>query len=114
VHAADSLSFALDRLRYGVRAIYNGVEGVAVALEDAPDVVFLDLDMPNLDGFEVATRIRQALGPAVLLIAHTAWGDDATLRRCKEAGFDHHLLKPANLLDILSLADPEAWPDWNR
>jgi two-component system, chemotaxis family, CheB/CheR fusion protein len=106
VDAADSLSFALHILQYRVQVAYNGLEGVAAALEDPPDVVLLDIGMPSPDGFEVATRIRRVLGPAVLLIAHTAWGDVATLRRCKEAGFDHHLTKPADLSDILALIDP--------
>jgi CheY-like chemotaxis protein len=77
---------------------------------DHADVVLLDIDMPTLDGFVVATRIRQALGATVLLIAHTAWEDVATLRRCKEAGFDHHRTKPAEPSDALALVDPRGSP----
>jgi len=106
VDAADTLAFVLHMLQYRVQVAYDGWEGVAAALEDPPDVVLLDIGMPSLDGYEVAARLRQALGATVLLIAHTAWGDAATLRRCKEAGFDHHLTKPAGLVQIVALVDP--------
>jgi CheY-like chemotaxis protein len=106
VEVADCLAFALQALRYNVRAIYDGLDGVAAARQEVPDVVLIDLDMPRMDGFEVAKRIRQTLGATVFLIAHTAWGDVATRHRCKRAGFDHHLMKPATLVEILSVADP--------
>ena len=106
VDAADSLALMLRLMRYRVHVAYGGCEGIAAALNLLPHVVLLDIGMPRLNGFKVAREIRDALGPGIRLIAYTAWGDIATVRHCKEAGFDHHLMKPAGLSDILALADP--------
>ena len=62
-----------------------------------PDVVFLDIGMPMLDGHETATLIRQQpWGKRMVLVALTGWGQSEDRRRSKEAGFNHHLVKPAD------------------
>ena len=66
-----------------------------------PDLVILDLGMPDIDGYEAATRIRAALAPPPLLIAVSGWGQDEDRRRSAAAGFDHHLVKPADGAAIL-------------
>jgi CheY-like chemotaxis protein len=60
-------------------------------------VAFLDIGLPGLDGFEVGRRLRAALGGALVLVACTAYGDDATRRRLADLGFDAHLVKPADV-----------------
>ena len=61
-----------------------------------PDVVFLDIGMPVMNGYEVAQRLRQRPGlENLLLVAMTGWGQEEDRRRSQEAGFDHHLVKPA-------------------
>ncbi len=60
-----------------------------------PDVVFLDIGMPGMDGYEVARRLRQQPGlENVVLAALTGWGQQEDRRRTAEAGFNHHLVKP--------------------
>jgi CheY-like chemotaxis protein len=71
------------------------VQAVAVALEFAPQIALLDIGMPRKDGYEAAREIRAALGPAIVLVALTGWGQDEDQRRALEAGFDYHLTKPA-------------------
>ncbi len=73
-----------------------------------PDVVLMDLGMPRMGGYEAATRIRAtSWGKPAVLIALTGWGQKEVKQRTEEAGFDHHLVKPANP-DALQaiLADP--------
>ena len=63
-----------------------------------PDVVFLDIGMPGMDGYEVARRMRQQPGlEKTVLAALTGWGQKEDRRRTAEAGFDHHLVKPITI-----------------
>ena len=80
------------RTRCGVRRI-----GVEAALDFRPDVVLLDIGLPGLSGLEVARRIRKhAELESIVLVAMTGYGLAADRQRSKEAGFDHHLVKPAD------------------
>lgn len=102
---ANSFAVLLEVLeRATVRIVYDGLSGVAAMEEFKPDLVFVDLGMPDIDGFETARRIRQA-SPAhpFILVALTGWGDNETRRRAKQAGFDLHLTKPANMTAIETL-----------
>ncbi len=75
----------------------DGVEALERASQFHPDIVFLDIGMPRLDGYQVARRIRrEPWGSNAVLAALTGWGQDADRQRTLEAGFDHHLLKPAD------------------
>jgi CheY-like chemotaxis protein len=81
-----------------VRTASSGSEALKTAMEQRPDIVLLDLKMPEMDGYEVARHIRQEpWGADILLVAVTGWGLEAHKRRTQEAGFDRHLTKPANL-----------------
>ena len=80
-----------------VRTAHDGEAGVAAAAEFRPDVILLDLGMPELNGYEAARRIRaEPWGDGPFLIALTGWGADEDRRRTHEAGFDHHLVKPVD------------------
>ena len=69
-----------------------------------PDVVLLDIGMPGMDGYEVARRLRADAGLRdVLLVALTGWGQEEDRRRTREAGFDHHLVKPADPAELRAL-----------
>ena len=69
-----------------------------------PDMVFLDIGMPGMDGYEVARRLRQQAGlENVRLAALTGWGQQEDRRRSAEAGFDHHLVKPVEPKDLQGL-----------
>ena len=96
VDARQTLRILLETLGHEVHEAADGEAGVAAALERRPDLAFVDIGLPRLDGYEVARRLRAAkLG--VRLVALTGYGRDDDLQRCREAGFDEHLLKPATL-----------------
>jgi two-component system CheB/CheR fusion protein len=99
VDAAETLRMLMDTLGDNdVRTASSGSEALKTAMEQRPDIVLLDLKMPEMDGYEVARHIRQEpWGADILLVAVTGWGLEAHKRRTQEAGFDRHLTKPANL-----------------
>ena len=109
VDAANSLAKVLRRIyKQDVRAAHGGPEALAVAGDFRPEVVLLDIGMPGMDGYEVARRLRSSPDSrAALLVALTGWGQESDRRRAKEAGFDHHLVKPVDPEAIRALlADP--------
>ena len=73
----------------------DGILALNQVHELTPDVVLMDIGMPRMDGYEAARRIRRALGNRVMLVALTGWGQEEDKSRAREAGFDHHLTKPA-------------------
>jgi CheY-like chemotaxis protein len=79
-----------------VRTAHDGLSAVEIAIEYRPDVVLLDIGLPGLNGYEVAKRLRKlpALSHATL-IALTGYGQDTDRQTSLQAGFDHHLVKPA-------------------
>jgi CheY-like chemotaxis protein len=96
--AADSLGALLRSLGCEVTVAYSGAEALARLGREQPEVVLLDIGMPELDGHEVARRIRRLEGfDRVTLIALTGWGQEQDMDRSRAAGFDHHLIKPADL-----------------
>ncbi|HEX8613804.1 MAG TPA: ATP-binding protein [Telluria sp.] len=96
--AAEMLSELMDIIGHTSRVANDGPRALALAGQFRPEVVFLDIGMPGMNGYEVARALRTMtqLEPLVL-VALTGWGDDKDRARSKEAGFDHHLIKPANL-----------------
>ena len=93
--AADSLAMLLRLQGHEVRVAYSGMAALEMTKTYTPDVVFLDIGMPGMDGYEVARRIRQQPGlEKVVLAALTGWGQKEDRRRTAEAGFNHHLVKP--------------------
>jgi len=72
----------------------------------APDVCLLDIGLPDLDGYELARRIRAApLGQRARLVAITGYGDEQARQRAIDAGFDHHFVKPVGTERLLALLD---------
>ncbi len=93
--AAASLAEILTLLGHEVWTAGDGVEALEKVEAVGPDIVFLDLGMPRLDGIEAARRIRQTpAGHDARLIALTGWGQEADRQRTREAGFDQHVIKP--------------------
>src|SRR5262245_5802306 len=99
----ESLCLLLSLAGCEVRDAPDGTEGLRLALDWRPDAVVCDIGMPGLDGWEVARRVRRALGGAGLLAALTGYGQDEDRRRSLAAGFDHHLNKPADPGELLGL-----------
>ena len=96
VDAAESLALLLGLDGHETAVAHDGPAALELACRFAPEVVFLDLGLPAMNGYEVAKRFRAEPGRAgVLLVALTGWGAEEDRRRSKEAGFDHHLTKPA-------------------
>ncbi len=94
----NSLGILLSTLGAEVRVVYDGPSGVDAVRDFAPEIVFIDLGMPGMDGCETARRIRSSqIGRELRLVALTGWGQDEARARTKEAGFDAHLIKPASL-----------------
>ena len=94
-----SLAFAgyLALEGHEVRAADNGQAGLALADEKLPDVVLIDIGLPDMDGYEVARRLRSALnGRRIGLVALTGFGQPEDQRRAFDAGFDAHLVKPVS------------------
>ena len=112
--AADSLGMLLEFLGAEVMVVHDGHGALAALKTFRPAVVLLDLGMPGMNGLEVARRIRedpQARG--VTLVALTGWGQREDRRRTSEAGFDYHLVKPADvgtLQSILSMREAREAP----
>jgi PAS domain S-box-containing protein len=96
--AADSLGILLKFLGAEVRVVHDGAAALRALETFVPDLALLDIGMPGMDGYEVARGIRQKpSGKEVVLIALTGWGQDEDRRRSEAAGFNHHLIKPADI-----------------
>jgi CheY-like chemotaxis protein len=88
------------------RAVYGGEAAIEAGAELRPQVVLLDLGMPEVDGFETARRLRaEPWGRELALVALTGWGQDSDRSKTREAGFDHHLVKPVNLRSLEALLE---------
>jgi len=93
--SAESLALLLQMMGHEVRTELDGARAVETAQAFHPQVVLLDLGMPQLNGYEAARRIRALPGgDDVVLIAQTGWSQPEDRRRSQEAGFDHHVVKP--------------------
>ena len=91
----ESLAEALTDMGHTALEAPDGPAALAAVEADPPDLVFLDIGMPVMNGYDVARRLRQRPGlEHLLLVAMTGWGQEEDRRRSQEAGFDHHLIKP--------------------
>jgi CheY-like chemotaxis protein len=106
--AADSLGALLETMGCTVQIYYSGAEALQALDAFNPHAVLLDIGMPELDGCEVARRIRaQDRHRNALLVAVTGWGQPEDRAKTKSAGFDHHLVKPVGI-DLLVAALDDA------
>ena len=104
--AADTLAMMLEMLGHEVTRLYDPHAAVAEVERFDPDLVFLDIGMPSLSGYELARQLRaQPDGGRRVLVAVTGWGQPDDRRRTAEAGFDHHLVKPPDLDIVRSICD---------
>ena len=101
VDAADSLAMLLRLQGHQVEVAYDGAKALELIAASRPDLVFLDIGMPGLDGYEVVRRVRLTPGAEKThVIALSGWGQAEDRRRSAEAGFDHHLVKPPDLREV--------------
>jgi CheY-like chemotaxis protein len=96
--SAESLGLLLETLGADVQVAHDGPSALELFSASHPSIVLLDIGMPDMDGYEVARTLR-ARYPATrsTLVALTGWGQEDDRRRARDAGFDHHLVKPAQM-----------------
>jgi signal transduction histidine kinase/CheY-like chemotaxis protein len=96
VDAAETVALLLENRGHAVRVVHDGKAAVEMAAAFRPHVALLDIGMPEMNGYEVARALRQQTwSDDVVLIALTGWGQAEDRKRSSEAGFDHHIVKPA-------------------
>jgi CheY-like chemotaxis protein len=101
--ACDSLEMLLTLEHHEVRVAYDGERAFELIFEFRPRIALLDIGMPGMNGYELATKIRQQpWGAGIHLVALTGWGQDDDRRRALDAGFDEHFVKP---VDFTALSD---------
>jgi CheY-like chemotaxis protein len=95
--AADSVAILLGAAGYDVRVGYSAKSALQTAVEYQPDIVLLDIGLPEMDGYELAQLLRQQAGLTdTKLIALTGYGQDADRQRSQESEFGYHLVKPVD------------------
>ncbi|HEY4395377.1 MAG TPA: ATP-binding protein [Polyangia bacterium] len=107
VDVAEGLASVLGMWGHTVRIAHDGAAALEAAVDFSPEVVFVDLGLPRIDGLEVARRLRQASvrqQPA-LLVSMSGFGQEQTRRKSGEAGFHHHLVKPVDMDSLRALLD---------
>jgi CheY-like chemotaxis protein len=97
VDSAESLSLLLQMEDHVVRVAHSGPAAVETALAFRPEVLLLDLGLPQMDGYEVARRLReQGELRGMVVVAVTGYGEESDRQRSRQAGFDFHLVKPVD------------------
>jgi signal transduction histidine kinase/CheY-like chemotaxis protein len=106
---AEIMAMLLGLSGYEVYVAHTGPEALAMAAKHRPSVAILDIGMPGMSGYEVATGIRhEPWGTGIQLIAVTGWGQDEDKRKALDAGFDHHLTKPIDPDELTRLISAAA------
>ena len=104
VDAANTLVMFMELYGCTARAAHSGATALEALADFAPEVALLDIGLPDMNGYELARRVRALPGGAgILLIAATGWGQDADKQLAFDAGFDHHLTKPIDFDKLRSL-----------
>ncbi len=102
--AAETLALVLEGLGHTAQVVFDSRVAVAVALKFQPEVIFLDLGMPTLNGYDLARLLRaEPKLERVCLVALSGWGTDEDRARSRLAGIDHHLTKPVPLTEVINL-----------
>lgn len=112
---ADNLAVLLSMGGEETQTAYDGPAAVAAAAAFRPDVILLDIGMPGMNGYDACRAIRkQPWGQHIVIIALTGWGQDQDRYNSREAGFNHHLVKPVAFKDLMTLLEAHqasrAWP----
>lgn len=104
VDAAQTLCLLLDSHGYPTHAEYTAADAIEFVSQHSPPVIILDIGLPDMDGYELARRLRsKPEGRSALLIALTGYGQSRDREQSAEAGFAHHLVKPVNMDELLSV-----------
>jgi PAS domain S-box-containing protein len=107
--SARGLSRLLTLLGHDVRVAHDGKQSLEVARAHQPEVILLDIGLPGMDGYAVVKQLRtEECCRDALIIAVSGYGQPEDLRRSKEAGFDHHLVKPVDYDALMTLFAPQS------
>jgi len=109
--AADSLALLCESEAHTPQVAYTSHEAISLAPNFLPEVALLDIGLPDIDGYELATRLRHKGEKVPVLIAITGYGQAEDRLRAQAAGFDYHFVKPVNLEDLLNLLSTLGRPD---
>lgn len=111
VDAAKMLAMLLALWGHDVHVVHDGPSAIQAVPQYDPQVVLLDIGLPGMDGYEVARRLRDLAGPDdLLLVALTGYAQDEDRRRSRDAGFDHHLVKPVDVDELQRILRQSAVP----
>ncbi len=105
-----SLSLLLRAKRHEVRIAHDAPEALAAVAEFKPDIAFLDIGLPTMDGFELAREMKLRAGDSIYLVAVSGWGQDEYKRRAEHAGFSTYLVKPVDLSAISAILTARSKP----
>ncbi len=98
--AAKGLGILLEHSGHAIRLAHEGNLAIQIALDFNPHVVVLDIGLPDIDGYEVAARLREKYGESITIIALTGYGQEEDKLKSKQTGFNHHLTKPISVEEI--------------
>jgi PAS domain S-box-containing protein len=103
--AADMMETLLSLNGHDVRKAFDGFKAIELAIEFRPEVCLLDIGMPGMSGFELASSLKEIV-PDSMLVSVSGWGQEQDHVRSREAGFHHHLVKPVEFKALLELIEP--------
>ncbi|MDP9128152.1 MAG: response regulator, partial [Pseudomonadota bacterium] len=104
--SAKTLGWMLEMLGHQISIATSGTKALELAKTALPHIVFLDLGLPDMNGYEVCRAMRaEAALNKMFIVAQTGWGQDEHRQRSREAGFDEHLVKPLDLDAIRALLE---------
>jgi CheY-like chemotaxis protein len=99
----QALRALLELNRHSVHCASSGADALQLAAEHSPEVAILDIGMPDMDGYELARRLRSQVTGRLMLIALTGWSHPDDRERALTAGFDHHFTKPVDFDQLENL-----------
>ena len=102
--AADSMAMMLEASGHTVRTVYDGREAAQAFHDFEPDAAILDIGLPHISGYELATQFRESAHPCAL-IAISGWGTDRDKEQARRWGFDAHLTKPADPHAVIAMLE---------
>ncbi len=100
VAAAEGLRELLRYKGHAAESHFDGKDAVGAVRKFNPDIVILDIGLPEISGYEVAAQLREEMPPKLIIIALTGYGQEEDKIKARNAGFNHHLTKPIGISDI--------------
>ena len=104
--SAMTLGWLVEMLGQDYKVAHTGQEALDMAAEYNPTLVLMDISLPGMSGYEACEKMRE--NPAfanTIIAAQTGWGEEQHRQKTKEAGFDHHLVKPISVANLKELLD---------